>query len=78
MLIKRVKQFRINFRLTFTITYEKSMKFITLLSFVLISFLFTSFSCANEEISKLQTTGIFSKNEKGALVFTDGEDEKKY
>jgi hypothetical protein len=54
------------------------MKFITLLSFVLISFLFTSFSCANEEISKLQTTGIFSKNEKGALVFTDGEDEKKY
>ena len=49
------------------------MKFIILLSFLL-----TSLSYAKEEISKLQTTGIFSKNEKGALVFTDGEDEKKY
>ena len=78
MLIKRVKQSRINFRLTLTITYQKSMRFITLLSLVLIPFLFTSFSYAKEEISKLQTTGIFSKNEKGALVFTDGEDKKKY
>ena len=54
------------------------MKFIILLSFVLISFRFTSLTYANEEISKLQTTGIFSKNEKGVFVFTDGEDEKKY
>jgi len=44
------------------------MKFIILSSFVLISFLFTSLSYANEEISKLQTTGISSKNEKGVLV----------
>jgi hypothetical protein len=53
------------------------MKFIILLSFVLISFRFTSLTYAKEEISKLQTTGIFSKNEKGVLVFTDDEDEKK-
>ena len=53
------------------------MKFIILLSFVLIYFRFTSLTYANEEISKLQTTGIFSKNEKGVLVFTDDEDEKK-
>lgn len=78
MLIKRVKQSRINFRLTLTIIYQKSMRFITLLSLVLIPFLFTSFSYAKEEVSKLQTTGIFIKNEKGTLVFTDDEDKKKY
>ena len=49
------------------------MKFIILLSFLL-----TSLSYANEGVSKLQTTGIFIKNEKGTLVFTDDEDKKKY
>ena len=54
------------------------MKLATLLSLVLIPFFFTSISYAKEEVSKLQTTGIFIKNEKGTLVFTDDEDKKKY
>tara|TARA_B100000945_G_C20051363_1_gene443672 strand:- start:168 stop:476 length:309 start_codon:yes stop_codon:yes gene_type:complete len=37
-----------------------------------------SFSFAEEEATKLQTTGVFIKNDKGALVFTDDEDKKKY
>ena len=54
------------------------MKLATLLSLVFIPFFFTSISFAKEEVRKLQTTGIFIENEKGALVFTDDEDKKKY
>ena len=38
----------------------------------------SSFSFAEEEATKLQTTGVFIKNEKGHLVFTDDADKKKY
>ncbi|MDA9118546.1 hypothetical protein N9J83_00225 [Opitutales bacterium] len=54
------------------------MKLHTLLSFLLTAFFIPSFSYAKEEVSKLQTTGIFIKNEKGTLVFTDDEDKIKY
>ena len=54
------------------------MKLHTLLSFLLTAFFIPSLSYAKEEVSKLQTTGIFIKNEKGTLVFTDDEDKKKY
>ena len=37
-----------------------------------------TFSFAQEEAIKLQTTGIFKKNEKGVLIFTDDTDKKKY
>ena len=54
------------------------MKLHTLLSFLLTAFFIPSLSYAKEEVSKLQTTGIFIKNEKGTLVFTDDEDKIKY
>lgn len=49
--------------------------FISIISLVVIC---TSFSFVNEEAIKLQTTGIFKKNEKGVLIFTDDADNKKY
>ena len=49
--------------------------FLSLLSFGL---LVSSFSFAQDETTKLQTTGVFVKNDKGALVFTDDADKKKY
>ena len=78
MLIKRVSQWQNNFRSMITINSENRMKLATLLSLVFIPFFFTSISFAKEEVRKLQTTGIFIENEKGALVFTDDEDKKKY
>jgi len=54
------------------------MKRFIFLSLLSVGMLFSSFSFAQEEAVKLQTTGTFVKNEKGALVFTDDADKKKY
>ena len=54
------------------------MNRITLLSLLSLGTFFSSFSFAAEEAIKLQATGTFTKNEKGALVYTDDKDEKKY
>ena len=49
-----------------------------LLSILSLGILISSFSFAQEETVKLQSTGIFKKNEKGVLIFTDDADKKKY
>ena len=54
------------------------MNRITLLSLLTLGAFFSSFGFAAEETVKLQATGTFTKNEKGALVFTDDKDKKKY
>ena len=54
------------------------MNRITLLSLLTLGAFFSSFGFAAEEAVKLQATGTFTKNEKGALVFTDDKDKKKY
>jgi len=38
----------------------------------------STFSFALEEAIKLETTGIFKKNDKGVLILTDDTDKKKY
>jgi hypothetical protein len=39
---------------------------------------FTTSTFAAEENQKLLTTGVFTENDKGALIFTDDKDGKKY
>ena len=48
------------------------------LSLLSLGMLLSSLSFAQEEATKLQTTGVFIKNDKGHLVFTDDADKKKY
>ena len=48
------------------------------LSFISLGILCSSASFAKEEAVKLQTSGVFKKNEKGVLIFTDDADTKKY
>jgi hypothetical protein len=57
---------------------QNNMNRFTLLSLLALGAFFASFGYAAEEASKLQATGVFVKNDKGALVFTDDADKKKY
>jgi hypothetical protein len=50
----------------------------TVLSLLALGAFFSSLGFAAEESAKLQATGTFVKNDKGALVFTDDKDKKKY
>ena len=54
------------------------MNRITLLSLLTLGAFFSNFGFTAEEVIKLQATGTFTKNEKGALIFTDDKNKKKY
>ncbi len=54
------------------------MNKISLIITIALAAFLTSVGFAAEEAQKLQATGIFVKNEKGAMVFTDDKDKKKY